>query len=106
MAWSRSKIPLVHKKDGCVSLPSRRFYASLLPSTRGPDQQQHEEVLVLHSASSATSTLMLVPSYQSMIVLVFFKASGNVVLLGSLLAIQTTCLSIFHGASGYGPFGF
>ena len=32
---SRSKIRLVHKKDGCVSLPSRRFYASLLPSIRG-----------------------------------------------------------------------
>ena len=25
MAWSRSKIHLVHKKDACVSLPSRRF---------------------------------------------------------------------------------
>src|SRR6516162_1029350 len=25
MAWSRSKIRLVHKKDGYVSLPSRRF---------------------------------------------------------------------------------
>src|SRR5271157_3895587 len=35
MAWSRSKIRLVHKKDGCVSLFSRRFCASLLPSIRG-----------------------------------------------------------------------
>ena len=35
MAWSRSKIRLVHKKDGYVSLPSRRFCASLLPSIRG-----------------------------------------------------------------------
>src|SRR5271165_2921022 len=35
MAWSRSKIRLVHKKDGYVSLPSRRFCASLLPSMRG-----------------------------------------------------------------------
>src|SRR6201993_5186562 len=33
--WSRSKIRLVHKKDGCVSLPSRRFCASLPPSIRG-----------------------------------------------------------------------
>src|SRR5215471_19615687 len=29
MAWSRSKIRLVHKKDGSVSLPSKRFCASL-----------------------------------------------------------------------------
>ena len=35
MAWSRSKIRLVHKKDGCVSLPSRRFCANSLPSIRG-----------------------------------------------------------------------
>ena len=35
MAWSRSKIRLVHKKDGCAILPSRRFCASLLPSIRG-----------------------------------------------------------------------
>ena len=35
MAWSRSKIRLVHKKEGCVSLPSRRFCASSLPSIRG-----------------------------------------------------------------------
>ena len=35
MDWSRSKIRLVHKKDGYVSLPFRRFCASLLPSTRG-----------------------------------------------------------------------
>src|SRR5713226_7554560 len=34
MAWSRSKIPLVHKKDGYVSLPYRRFCASSLPSIR------------------------------------------------------------------------
>jgi hypothetical protein len=34
-AWSRSKTRLVHKKDGCVSLPSRRFYASSLPSIQG-----------------------------------------------------------------------
>ena len=33
-AWSRSKIRLVHKKDGYVSLPSRRFCASLLLSIR------------------------------------------------------------------------
>src|SRR5271157_4110069 len=35
MAWSRSKIRLVHKKDAYVSLPSRRFCANSLPSTRG-----------------------------------------------------------------------
>ena len=35
MAWSRSKIRLVHKKDGYASLPSRRFCASLLLSIRG-----------------------------------------------------------------------
>ena len=35
MAWSRSKIRLVHKKDGCVSLLCRRFCASLLPSIGG-----------------------------------------------------------------------
>src|SRR5258706_15048163 len=34
MAWSRSKIRLGHKRDGCVSLPSRRFFVSLLPSIR------------------------------------------------------------------------
>src|SRR5262249_33162385 len=34
MAWSRSKIRLVHKKDGCVSLLSRRFCANSLPSIR------------------------------------------------------------------------
>jgi hypothetical protein len=28
MAWSRSRIRLVHKKDGCVNLPSRRFCVS------------------------------------------------------------------------------
>ena len=33
--WSRSKIRLVHKKDGYVSLPSRRFCANSLPSIRG-----------------------------------------------------------------------
>src|SRR5262245_29916242 len=33
--WSRFKIRLVHRKDGCGSLPSRRSCASLLPSTRG-----------------------------------------------------------------------
>ena len=35
MAWSRSKIRLVHKKGAYVSLPSRRFCASSLPSIRG-----------------------------------------------------------------------
>src|SRR4029077_3322775 len=35
MAWSRSKILLVHKKDACVSLPFRRFCANSLPSIRG-----------------------------------------------------------------------
>src|SRR5271157_3031253 len=35
MAWSRSKIRLVHKKDAYVSLPSRRFCANSLPSIRG-----------------------------------------------------------------------
>ena len=34
MAWSHSKIRLVRKKDGCVSLPSRRFCANSLPSIR------------------------------------------------------------------------
>src|SRR6201987_3455629 len=33
--WSRSKIRLVHKKDGYVSLPFRRFCANLLPSIGG-----------------------------------------------------------------------
>jgi hypothetical protein len=32
MAWSRSKIRLVHKKGAHVSLPSRHFCASLLSS--------------------------------------------------------------------------
>jgi|SRR6516164_4167834 len=35
MAWSRSKIRRVHKKDGCASLSSRRFFGSLLPSIWG-----------------------------------------------------------------------
>src|SRR5271165_1445096 len=35
MAWSRSKIRLVHKKDGYGSLPSRHFCASLLVSMEG-----------------------------------------------------------------------
>src|ERR1700722_3201237 len=35
MAWSRSKIRLVHKKDGYVSLRYRRSCASLLLSIRG-----------------------------------------------------------------------
>src|SRR6516162_9518070 len=35
MAWNPCKIRLVHKKDGCVSLPSRRFCANSLPSIRG-----------------------------------------------------------------------
>ena len=35
MAWSRSKIRLVRKKDGSAILPSRRFCASLLPSIPG-----------------------------------------------------------------------
>src|SRR5271165_3792906 len=35
MAWSRFKIRPVHKKDGCVSLPSRRFCASSPLSIRG-----------------------------------------------------------------------
>src|SRR5215467_7282125 len=35
MAWSRSKIRLVQKKDGCVSLLSKRSYANSLPSIRG-----------------------------------------------------------------------
>src|SRR5690242_7487171 len=34
-AWSHSKIRLVHKKDAYVSLASRRFCASLLPSVWG-----------------------------------------------------------------------
>src|SRR6516225_6475174 len=33
--WSRSKIRLVHKKDGCVSLPSRRSCGNSLHSIRG-----------------------------------------------------------------------
>jgi hypothetical protein len=35
MAWSRSKIRLVHKKDGYVSLRYRRFCGNSLPSIRG-----------------------------------------------------------------------
>src|SRR3984893_7082722 len=35
MAWSRSKIRLVHKKDAYVNLPSRRSCANSLPSIRG-----------------------------------------------------------------------
>src|SRR5580704_2371909 len=35
MAWSRSKIRLVHKKDGYGSLPSKRYCANSLPSIRG-----------------------------------------------------------------------
>src|ERR1700738_3786701 len=35
MAWSRSKIRLVHKKGAYVSLPSRRSCANSLPSIRG-----------------------------------------------------------------------
>jgi serine/threonine protein kinase len=35
MVWSRSKTRLVHKKDGYVSLPYRRFCANSLPSIRG-----------------------------------------------------------------------
>src|ERR1700730_4909844 len=34
MAWSRSRIRLVHKKDGYVSLLSRRFCATSLPLIR------------------------------------------------------------------------
>src|SRR6202047_766201 len=34
MAWSRSKIRLVHKKDAYVSLPFRRFCANSLPLIR------------------------------------------------------------------------
>src|ERR1700730_5320028 len=33
--WNRFKIPLVHKKDEYVSLPSRRFCASSRPSIQG-----------------------------------------------------------------------
>src|SRR5271169_2108063 len=35
MAWSHSKIRLVHEKDAYVSLPSRRFCGNSLPSIRG-----------------------------------------------------------------------
>src|ERR1700722_14629780 len=35
MAWSRSKIHQVHKKDGYGSLPSRHFCGNSLPSIRG-----------------------------------------------------------------------
>ena len=35
MGWSRSKMRLVHKKDGYVSRPCRRSCASLLHSIRG-----------------------------------------------------------------------
>src|SRR5271157_1374451 len=35
MAWSRSKIRLVRKKDGSVSLPSRRYCVNSLPSIKG-----------------------------------------------------------------------
>jgi hypothetical protein len=35
MAWSRCKIRLGHKKDGCVNLPSRRSCANSLPLIRG-----------------------------------------------------------------------
>src|ERR1700757_4806509 len=35
MAWSRSKIRLVHKKGAYVSLPSRRLCANSQPSIRG-----------------------------------------------------------------------
>src|ERR1700740_1866287 len=34
MAWSRSKIRLVRKRDGCVSLPSRPSCANSPPSIR------------------------------------------------------------------------
>src|ERR1700756_519013 len=33
--WSLSKIRLVHKRDGCVSLASKPFCASLLPLIQG-----------------------------------------------------------------------
>jgi hypothetical protein len=33
--WSRSKIRLVRKRDGYVTLPSKPFYASLRLSIRG-----------------------------------------------------------------------
>jgi hypothetical protein len=33
--WNRFKIPLVHKKDDYMSLPSRRFCASSRPSIQG-----------------------------------------------------------------------
>src|SRR6516164_9795303 len=35
MAWSRCKIRRAPKKDGCVSLPYRRFCVNSLPSIRG-----------------------------------------------------------------------
>src|SRR6516165_124733 len=35
MAWSRSKIHLVHKKDGCGSRLSRRFCVNSLPLILG-----------------------------------------------------------------------
>src|SRR5271166_6627702 len=35
MAWSRSKIRLVHMKDAYVSLPYKRFCANSLPSIQG-----------------------------------------------------------------------
>jgi hypothetical protein len=35
MAWSRSKIGLVHMKDAYVSLPSRPLYVNSLPSIWG-----------------------------------------------------------------------
>src|SRR5208282_5407170 len=35
MVWSRSKMRLVHKKDACVSLLSRRYCVNSLPSIRG-----------------------------------------------------------------------
>src|SRR6516164_7699267 len=34
-AWSRSKTRLVHKKDDCTILHSRRFCANSLPSIKG-----------------------------------------------------------------------
>jgi hypothetical protein len=34
-AWSRFKIPLAHKRDGCVSLASRRYCVNLPPSIQG-----------------------------------------------------------------------
>src|SRR5271165_158233 len=75
--WSRSKIPLVRKKEECESLPSRRFCASLQPSTQGfALSPRGHQSLILRITSAPPLCVVTWNNYQAMLVRTCSERSG------------------------------